>query len=696
MVNELINKIEIYKEHIYSFEESGMILLDRKNPSANSIINQIYSDANEILKIYNKNETELTSFIKDALKQLAFDYNQGVVLIQEDKILIRGKIEKDNITDLMKLVFIDNKSLNKFLHSSISLYLSLIDIKFLSLKEVFNISNIYKRLMIDFIKLLENDFDIGEKLKDSSIKIENNNGSYKKVNLIIEKILKDSFGKKSGMILGFMSDFLLRISTTNNIFDIKIIKYFFEKEILENDKTFNFTTIRQNSIAREKYLKLIDIAEIKIEESKTKVYEFLKVKNIENTKTNELKDSLLKSQNELKDVEETHKNLLEKRQKIKNKDSQEYLDLSDEIKVINTKKTELDVEIKNLNSKYEFSKQELLNIEQDRVDYLKLLPELIETQESKIKEICKNLKEFDEEYLNIKRFLIKVLMKKKPNFDFEKLLQEVKKIKIKKEFCTNIKDKLNPRERRFNGLPIDELENLKNQIFESEDNINKFIIIITNQALKKELNFKKISNIEFMNKNIVTIQKYIFLFLNKIIKNSQNTLIEGFGNFILRDKFNLVLTIQAEKFLNILISDNLNAKNFIDYFNGEIDEDITGKYKRPELIDKNGNKVSTSKINSIITQYRDYINFLTKKNELINTLNTKLIKLNSCLQQKHLNENDKLELITKQCEITKHDLEIVKKEKDNFLLNKENLKDEFEKLIDIIANVLYKKREKID
>ncbi len=696
MVNELINKIEIYKEHIYSFEESGMILLDRKNPSANSIINQIYSDANEILKIYNKNETELTSFIKDALKQLAFDYNQGVVLIQEDKILIRGKIEKDNITDLMKLVFIDNKSLNKFLHSSISLYLSLIDIRFLSLKEVFNISNIYKRLMIDFIKLLENDFDIGEKLKDSSIKIENNNGSYKKVNLIIEKILKDSFGKKSGMILGFMSDFLLRISTTNNIFDIKIIKYFFEKEILENDKTFNFTTIRQNSIAREKYLKLIDIAEIKIEESKTKVYEFLKVKNIENTKTNELKDSLLKSQNELKDVEETHKNLLEKRQKIKNKDSQEYLDLSDEIKVINTKKTELDVEIKNLNSKYEFSKQELLNIEQDRVDYLKLLPELIETQESKIKEICKNLKEFDEEYLNIKRFLIKVLMKKKPNFDFEKLLQEVKKIKIKKEFCTNIKDKLNPRERRFNGLPIDELENLKNQIFESEDNINKFIIIITNQALKKELNFKKISNIEFMNKNIVTIQKYIFLFLNKIIKNSQNTLIEGFGNFILRDKFNLVLTIQAEKFLNILISDNLNAKNFIDYFNGEIDEDITGKYKRPELIDKNGNKVSTSKINSIITQYRDYINFLTKKNELINTLNTKLIKLNSCLQQKHLNENDKLELITKQCEITKHDLEIVKKEKDNFLLNKENLKDEFEKLIDIIANVLYKKREKID
>ena len=701
MLNKLIEKIETYKKNIYSFEQNGMILLDKKDANANNIINQIYKDANDIFKIYNKdsNNTELNNFIKDALKKIAFNYTQGVVLIQDEKILIRGDIAKESIPDLMKLIFSDNRSLNRFLYSSISLYLSSIDIKFLSIKELFNIDNIHKRLMSDFIKLLQNDYDIQKKLKDSSINIDelnqDNNKTYLKLNLIVEKILRGSFGKNSGVMLGFMSDFLLRIITTNSTFDLKLIKHFFEKEIIENSDKLNFATIRQNSVAREQYLKSMDISEKKIEKTKDKVNDFLKIEVLEEKKNSELRDILIKNQNDLKEVETLQTNLFNRRNRIGDKSSNDYLSLSSQIKIINAKKVELDIEVKNLNSKYELSKQSLINIEQDRVDYLKLLPELTEVEEKKIDELNKNLKEFENEFLHIKRFIIKVLMIKRPNFDFEQLLQKLKKIKVKKEFCDEIKDKQNANEQRFNGLPLNELEDLKNQIFKDEENLNKFIVIITNQALKRELNFRKISNIEFMNSNVKIIQKYIFLFLNKIIKNTENTLIEGFGNFLLRDKFNLVLAIEAKKLLKFLINKNINAQTFISYFNGEIEEDINGKFKKPELIDKNDNKICITKINSIIRQYRDYLNFLTKRGELIDGFNIKLIKLNS-LKKQPTDDEGMIELINKQCEITKQDLEIVKKQRDEFLLAQKDINSEFENLIDVIANVLYKRREKIN
>ncbi len=701
MVNKLIEKIENYKKHIYSFEENGMILLDKKDPSANNIINQIYKDANDILKIYSKkdNDIELNTFIKDALKKMAFNYSQGVVLIQDEKILIRGEIEKESITDLMKLIFSDNKSLNQFLYSSISLHLDSIDIKILSIKELFNIDSIYKRLMNEFIKLLQNDFDIKDRLKDSSINIDelnrDNNKSYIKINLIVEKIVKGSFNKKSGVVLGFMSDFLLRSVATDNALNVKIIKLFFEKEIIENSNKFNFVAIRQNSVARERYLKSIDISEQKNQETKDKVNYFLKIEESEYKKESEIKEFLIKTQNELKDIEVLQKDLFNRRNKIGNKNSTEYLSLSSQIKIIHTKKVEIDIEVKNLNSKYELAKQVLVNVKQDRVDYLKLLPELVDIEEKKIEELNQNLKEFEDEFLNIKRFVIKILMKKRPNFDFEKLLQKLKKVKIKKEFCDDIKDKQNLNEQRFNGLPINELEDLKNQIFKDEENLNKFIVIITNQALKRELNFRKISNIEFMNSNVKIIQKYIFLFLNKIIKNTENTLIEGFGNFLLRDKFNLVLAIEAKKLLKFLINKNINSQTFISYFNGEIEEDINGKFKKPELIDKNDNKICITKINSIIRQYRDYLNFLTKRAELIDGFNIKLIKLNS-LKKQPTDDEGMIELINKQCEITKQDLEIVKKQRDEFLSAQKDINSEFENLIDVIANVLHKRREKIN
>ena len=139
-------------------------------------------------------------------------------------------------------------------------------------------------------------------------------------------------------------------------------------------------------------------------------------------------------------------------------------------------------------------------------------------------------------------------------------------------------------ERRAYGLPPEELEKLKNMVFEKnvQEEISQAIMLLA----KTNLNFATISN-EFFRKNAIPLtQEALYqvasIFLNE---DSHVALKKAFVNYIFRDNFVQIYQYFAEELVTLHAYRDKNAEQFLRFFDGKI-EVIDGKQvQKPDIID---------------------------------------------------------------------------------------------------------------
>ncbi len=237
-------------------------------------------------------------------------------------------------------------------------------------------------------------------------------------------------------------------------------------------------------------------------------------------------------------------------------------------------------------------------------------------------------------------------------------------------------------EKRYKGLPADELRDLKSRIFENEYEIKILVMEVVEDLMSEDLNFKKISNIYFMNNYLKIIQKRIVLLLSKKI-DEERVLIEGMANYILRESFNLILKVMSNNLLKLIMNRDENAEMFVNYYNGEIEVDKNGKYKRPEITDNKNQKLNTSRVITITSSYNLFLTQIKKVDKNIKYL------------EEEVNRLKEKNIITK-IEETKRNLNQEKIKREKIVKVQKSTEDKFNIIVDVMAKTLHKKRVKLE
>ncbi len=161
--------------------------------------------------------------------------------------------------------------------------------------------------------------------------------------------------------------------------------------------------------------------------------------------------------------------------------------------------------------------------------------------------------------------------------------------------------------------------------YEYEDAIEKLNV---NNALSEEIisGTKKLLESELFNGSMDNI-KFSKNFL-KMLKNSiKDHFLSRYQTEIPHDKLSVyIIKYFAEDILSV-VADTImekgakkvrNAMSFLNFYNGEVTFDNNGqKYKKPEIIDRNGNRWITSTITQIVLQRATLLKQIEDKKEII-------------------------------------------------------------------------------
>lgn len=176
------------------------------------------------------------------------------------------------------------------------------------------------------------------------------------------------------------------------------------------------------------------------------------------------------------------------------------------------------------------------------------------------------------------------------------------------------------REQRYNGLPKDELDKLKNSLFESTEAEQQAFAEITDGIINSELDFRVITHSYFVKNYIKIFQKNIFDLLKENL-SEEDMILEGLANLILRENWVLAHTKMALSLLALVGQKNPNAEKFLKNYSGEIEIDAErNKFKLPEILDKSGSKWTIPAIVAIVMQRQKNLEALTLKQNAINDI----------------------------------------------------------------------------
>ena len=156
-------------------------------------------------------------------------------------------------------------------------------------------------------------------------------------------------------------------------------------------------------------------------------------------------------------------------------------------------------------------------------------------------------------------------------------------------------------ERRAGGLPPEELEKIKNIVFEK--NIYEEIEKAMFSLMEAKLNFTVIDNAYFKKNAIPMVQDELYKVISIYMdEDSDAALKKAFANYIFREHFNNVHKIFAKHILDLHSKRDKNVETFLKYFDGNIELVNDRQIQKPEIIDANDQKWNAVSILPIIIQ----------------------------------------------------------------------------------------------
>lgn len=194
-------------------------------------------------------------------------------------------------------------------------------------------------------------------------------------------------------------------------------------------------------------------------------------------------------------------------------------------------------------------------------------------------------------------------------------------------------------EQRYNGLPKEELEQMRSEMFEDEEQEREIVNEIMQELFKTELDFTQINNAYFLKTYVKTLQKAFAAALKPFLPDEDDIVVEGLGNLLLREYWMLCHYLMAEKLAQLTADRDANVTVFLKYYSGdtEVDENRI-KYQRPEIIDEDGMKWNAVSILGLAMQQKKLMETYTKKQQAVATIEKSIEELRA--SAKTINEEN--------------------------------------------------------
>jgi len=177
-------------------------------------------------------------------------------------------------------------------------------------------------------------------------------------------------------------------------------------------------------------------------------------------------------------------------------------------------------------------------------------------------------------------------------------------------------------ERRFNGLPKEELEELKEEFF-SEFAIKEFFSKILDRLFEERLSFQEIGN-DYFERYAISLIKQEVIYELEELSGEEPEVLEGLAGLIMRENFLLIFKIIATDLLTHVMNRDRNAERFLQYYHGDITVFNRTRYRCPEISDRHGNRWNSLTILSIATQRQRDSDLLKQRDNAIATIQKEL------------------------------------------------------------------------
>ncbi|NWF66810.1 MAG: hypothetical protein HXX81_05005 [Campylobacterales bacterium] len=180
------------------------------------------------------------------------------------------------------------------------------------------------------------------------------------------------------------------------------------------------------------------------------------------------------------------------------------------------------------------------------------------------------------------------------------------------------------KERRFEGLPTNELELLK-QKYLKFDYIQSIKDNLT-EKFSNKLDFTIIDNRYFAKNVIEILTSVVCDSISKYINEDANV-VKGLVNYIFRETFELMFLTIATKLCELLVLKDKNAENFVKFYSGDTIVEDNKKITLPEIIDNKNNRLNHISIMQIATSRTQSLEKIKESNAIIDNFKKSITEL---------------------------------------------------------------------
>lgn len=158
-------------------------------------------------------------------------------------------------------------------------------------------------------------------------------------------------------------------------------------------------------------------------------------------------------------------------------------------------------------------------------------------------------------------------------------------------------------------------------------------------VLYDKLNFSRISNRTFGKTFVPVLLSLIDIIVDKGVDDPEcREVSEGLSAYILRQHFDDIMFFISENLVSFVLDRDMNAEQFVKYYEDEIVMDSGQKLKKSPILDEDGQKWNFSSILSVLMQYKQAMLKLKKYEEEVNTKKERVARTRDELDR----ENQKL------------------------------------------------------
>lgn len=149
---------------------------------------------------------------------------------------------------------------------------------------------------------------------------------------------------------------------------------------------------------------------------------------------------------------------------------------------------------------------------------------------------------------------------------------------------------------KFNGYTAEQIQETYKEIFEKgEANIKYFLKATMKNAFKSDLDFRIITNNYYEAKALRIIHKLIAKELTNYVELEDDYLL-GIAGYLMRKNFYTIHELMAIELIEGIHEKNINANNFLLFYNGKTILLDNKKYKIPSLETKDGRQWNNSSL----------------------------------------------------------------------------------------------------